>query len=251
MTDIVSLRTLFVSGSADDAARVRQGADLTTVPIDFSHITEPTKAVTQILTEEVDLVLIDEAVPAASRAAIVQAAQTAPRRPVTLLMMANPGPPGDMPDATPDGVIPKPGSVEAATKTLAGCARLRVPSKALVVDDSSTMRGIVKKILSQSRFPIEASEVEEGLAALREIGSGNFDFVMLDYNMPGLNGVETLAEIKRRVPHVEVVMISATPDDDIAQKARAAGAAAFLKKPFYPADIDTVLLRMCGVRPLR
>lgn len=249
MTDIVSLRTLFVSDSESEAHLVRQGAGRTSLPVDFSHITQA--AVSRIGMADVDLVLIDEAVTPSTRTAVVQAAKASSRPPVTLLLVTNPAHTPDVSDAVPDGLLAKPNSADAATQALARCSRLRVPSRVLVVDDSSTMRGIVRKILSGSRFPLDIAEAAEGFAALREIGLGNVDFVMLDYNMPGLNGIETLSEIKRLNPRVEVVMISATPDEDIAQKARTAGAAAFLKKPFYPADIDAILHRIFGLQAQR
>jgi CheY-like chemotaxis protein len=118
----------------------------------------------------------------------------------------------------------------------------------LVVDDSGTMRSIVRKILSGSRYALEVSEAEEGIAALVQVKTGNFDMVLLDYNMPGLNGLETLAEIKRESPRIAVVMMTSTVDDAIADRARAAGAAAFLKKPFFPKDIDAVLERFYGLK---
>ena len=109
------------------------------------------------------------------------------------------------------------------------------------------MRSIVRKILSASRFALDINEAEEGIAALNQLRSGNFDMVFLDYNMPGLNGFETLSEIKRENPKVAVVMMTAKTDDAIASRARAGGALAFLKKPFYPTDIDAVLLRFYGM----
>jgi CheY-like chemotaxis protein len=72
--------------------------------------------------------------------------------------------------------------------------------------------------------------------------------VFLDYNMPGLNGLETLSEIKRLHPLVQVVLMTSVEDDAIARRARTAGAAAFLRKPFYPADIDAVLHGIYGLR---
>jgi CheY-like chemotaxis protein len=118
----------------------------------------------------------------------------------------------------------------------------------LVVDDSSTMRSIVRKILSASRFRMQVEEASEGIAALKQIASGHFELVILDYQMPGLNGLETLSEIKRKTPQVSVVLMTSGPDEALAERARAAGAAAFLRKPFYATDIDLV---MCGVFGLR
>ena len=64
------------------------------------------------------------------------------------------------------------------------------------------MRSIVRKILVASRFRLEIAEAQEGIEALKQIATGKFDLVFLDYNMPGLNGVETLAEIKRQYPNL-------------------------------------------------
>jgi CheY-like chemotaxis protein len=123
-----------------------------------------------------------------------------------------------------------------------------MPRRALIVDDSGTMRSIVRKILLASRFRLEVFDAQEGYEALEQIRTGKFDLVFLDYNMPGLNGIETLSEIKREFPRTEVVLMTSTPDEAMAERARAAGAAAFLKKPFYPSDIDAVLHRLFGIR---
>ena len=147
-----------------------------------------------------------------------------------------------------DGVVTKPTSLEQAKAVIERCIRVRLPKRVLVVDDSATMRSIVRKLLSASRFRLEIAEAQEGIEALKQIGAGKFDFVFLDYNMPGLNGVETLSEIKRQYPRTGVVIMTSTQDDAVAERARVAGAAAFLKKPFYAADIDAVLNSVYGLR---
>ena len=90
-------------------------------------------------------------------------------------------------------------------------------------------------------------EAAEGIAALEQLRTGKFGLVFLDYNMPGFNGIETLSEIKRIAPQVSVVMMTSTRDSAVIDRAHAAGALAFLKKPFYPADIDTVIERHYGL----
>jgi len=147
-----------------------------------------------------------------------------------------------------DGVVVKPEKQNQAKSLIERCARLRLPNRVLVVDDSLTMRSIVRKILVQSRFQLEIFEAQEGVEAIKQIATGKFDIVFLDYNMPSLNGVETLAGIKRQSPNVHVVIMTSTADDVVAERARRAGAAAFLKKPFYPADIDTILHRIFGLQ---
>ncbi len=154
-------------------------------------------------------------------------------------------------EAAVDGVVSKPGGLAEARDLVERCIRARRVSRVLLVDDSSTMRSIVRKILASSRFPLEISEAEEGVEALRQIATGRFDIVFLDYNMPQSDGRATLAEIKRQYPRLEVVMITSTAEDAVAERARGAGAAAFIKKPFYPADIDAVLHGIFGLRPAK
>jgi CheY-like chemotaxis protein len=109
------------------------------------------------------------------------------------------------------------------------------------------MRSIVRKILQASHFAFDIHEAAEGNAALERLRTTKFGIIFLDYNMPGLNGIETLSEIKRLNPAVAVVMMTSTLDNAIADRAHAAGALAFLKKPFYPADIDATLERYYGL----
>ena len=58
----------------------------------------------------------------------------------------------------------------------------------------------MRKILAASRFALDVHEASEGVAALDQLRKARFGMVFLDYNMPGFNGFETLAEIKRARP---------------------------------------------------
>jgi CheY-like chemotaxis protein len=111
------------------------------------------------------------------------------------------------------------------------------------------MRSIVRKILAATRFPFEISEETEGVSAIKRVGEVAFDIIFLDYNMPGLSGLETLSELKRQRRHMTVIMMSAAPNEAIAQELSADGAA-FLKKPFYPADVEAVLAQHYGLTAL-
>jgi CheY-like chemotaxis protein len=183
--------------------------------------------------------VVDGDLSAADQTAVIAAARA--RQPAPLVFMA--APPGSVRHDRVDGMLVKPSSADDARALVEICVRAKIPSRVLIVDDSATMRSIVRKILSASRFALDIHEAAEGIAALNQLRGGNFGMVFLDYNMPGLNGFETLAEIKRECPTVAVVMMTSTLDNAIADRAHAAGALAFLKKPFYPADIDKVLER--------
>jgi len=150
-------------------------------------------------------------------------------------------------DGGVDGVVPVPGSVTEAADLLGRCARLCMVSRILVVDDSPTMRGIVRRILEASRFRFEIEEAGDGMDALRRIQTTDFDYVLVDYNMPGLSGGELLARIKLAKTLDNVVAMTASPHADLRERVRRAGVAAFLGKPFYPADIEAILLRHRGI----
>jgi prepilin-type processing-associated H-X9-DG protein len=135
----------------------------------------------------------------------------------------------------------KPFSTDQVMAILKTYCRISVPSTALVVDDSATVRRIVQKVFSNSIFNIDVTEAATGEAALAQCDEGEFDVVFLDCNMPGLDGVQTLERLIERDPGVRVIMMSAERNEERRQWALNRGATAFLYKPFYPADIDREL----------
>lgn len=191
----------------------------------------------------VDICVMDADLPDAYKAAIIMVARKVNPSPLVFVSAAH----GTLRFDGVDGMLPKPASADAARQLAEICIRAKIPTRVLIVDDSGTMRSIVRKILSASRFALNVQEAVEGIAALNQLRSGKFGLVFLDYNMPGLNGLETLSEIRRENPAVGVVMMTSTADNAIAERALAAGALAFLKKPFFPADIDAVLERHYGL----
>jgi CheY-like chemotaxis protein len=105
--------------------------------------------------------------------------------------------------------------------------------KVLIVDDEPTLRQMVRLTLDDIH---EVHEAGDAGAALTAIGThGPFDVVLLDQKMPGMSGVEALAEIRRLAPATRVVMLTAHASLDLASAALAAGASHFLAKPMTPA----------------
>jgi CheY-like chemotaxis protein len=220
----------------------QKGAAMASVPIDFSAA--DTAASTAMLSRSgMDICIVDYALPEAERQAAIAAARAS--RPAPLVFMAMPH--GSHRPSHVDGVLAKPTGPESARRVVELCTRTKIPTRVLIVDDSSTTRSIVRKILAASRFAFDIHEASEGIAALAQLGRGSFGLVFLDYNMPGFDGMETLSEIKRIAPKVSVVMMTSTATDALISRAQAAGALAFLKKPFFPADIDKVIERHYGL----
>jgi len=114
------------------------------------------------------------------------------------------------------------------------------------VDDSATVRSVVRKVMQASRFRLETAEADDGSAALEQARSHRFDVVFLECNMSGIDGFLVLHELKRDHPDVQVVMMTGTKDIRIEDRAHAAGAKGFLYKPFYADDIDAALHRLFG-----
>ena len=109
----------------------------------------------------------------------------------------------------------------------------------LVVDDFSTMRRIVCNLLKESGF-VEVEEAEDGAAALHKLRGGKFDFVVSDLNMPNINGLQLLAEVKKddRLKHIPVLMVTAEARKEDILLAAQLGAAGYVVKPFTRAILE-------------
>lgn len=233
--DLLTLRMLVVCPTAGAERRWREGAAHASVPIEF-HAERPAEAIAPLKRGGFDIVMLDGALPQDAHRAALEAARGS--KPVPLVVTSG--------AAGLDGVdlhLPATETPEEARALVERCIRVRLPKRALIVDDSRTMRSIVRKILAASRFSLEVAEAESGEAAVGSLGDRP-DIVLLDCNLPGADGFAILSEIKKAASDTIVVMMTATGDETVAGRAQSAGADAFLKKPFYPADIDAVLTRI-------
>jgi CheY-like chemotaxis protein len=247
MTDqLLSLRILVVTRS-DLPDLFRQAASISSISIEVLEAVDAAGAKRLIASrvEGIDLAYLDAALLANEMTGIISATRAAAKPPFTVHLAT--GAAVEPFDA--DGLAGMPARLEQARWLLERSIRVRLPSRVLVVDDSATMRSIVRKTLAATRFSLEISEAEEGLAALKMAHGGDFDIVFLDYNMPGFSGLQTLAEFKREKRRAKVVLMTSTQDETVAERARAQGAG-FLKKPFFPADIETALCGFYGLRAL-
>jgi CheY-like chemotaxis protein len=243
--EIISLRVIMVSELREDHDLLRQAMLSSALPIEVVVARDAASACGS-LGERTDIVLLDAALPRLETVRVASKARGAADSPFTVIL----APPGlETPPFDTDALASKPLELEEAKRFLQRLIYVRLPSRALVVDDSSTMRSIVRKTLQATRFPFEITEAGEGFAALQMVAEKEFDIVFLDYNMPGFNGLETLSEFRREKRRMSVVLMTTAQDEDLAERVRAQGAA-FLKKPFFPTDIEAVLCRHYGLRAL-
>lgn len=102
----------------------------------------------------------------------------------------------------------------------------------LIVDDSKVIRMVAKKILLELSF--STAEAEDGLQALGHCRAQMPDAVLLDWNMPVMNGIEFLRELRKLPGGERPIVVFCTTENDIEhiQEAIAAGANEYIMKPF-------------------
>ncbi|HMV16718.1 MAG TPA: chemotaxis response regulator CheY [Zoogloea sp.] len=114
--------------------------------------------------------------------------------------------------------------------------------KFLVVDDFSTMRRIVRNLLKELGFT-NVDEAEDGQIALQKLNSLPFDFVVTDWNMPNMDGLTLLQNIRATpsLKHLPVLMITAEAKKENIIAAAQAGASGYIVKPFTAATLSEKL----------
>ncbi|MFT7520854.1 MAG: two-component system chemotaxis response regulator CheY [Kiritimatiellia bacterium] len=114
--------------------------------------------------------------------------------------------------------------------------------KILVVDDSRAMRMIVKRTLRQAGFNnLEVDEAENGVVALASIKSNSPQLVLCDWNMPEMNGIELLRELRASGNVVNFGFVTSEASPEMKNTASAAGAQFLITKPFNADTFKSVL----------
>jgi len=105
--------------------------------------------------------------------------------------------------------------------------------KILVVDDFSTMRRIIKNLLRDLGFT-NTQEADDGNTGLPMLQSGNFDFLITDWNMPGMTGIDLLKAVRAdpRLSTLPVLMVTAESKREQIIEAAQAGVNGYVVKPF-------------------
>ncbi|MDO8426506.1 MAG: chemotaxis response regulator CheY [Deltaproteobacteria bacterium] len=119
----------------------------------------------------------------------------------------------------------------------------------LVVDDFSTMRRIIKNILKEIGYS-NVDEADDGATALEKLKGGNFDFVVTDWNMPNMSGIDLLKTIRQDpvLKSMPVLMVTAEAAKENVVTAVEAGVSNYIVKPFTAAAlkerIDLILEKL-------
>ena len=250
--DLVALNVLVVSDSAPEREAFRIAASQAAAVIDIAEVERigdapPTGHLLAV--GNFDVILLDSGMPPDGRQALVKAARAAAAKPL-IISLGSPelqsnhfGPERFV----IDGLLAKPIQSAEARALLDACMRARLPNRVLVVDDSATVRSVIRKVLQACRYRFEIEEAADSAAALAQAARHRFDLVLLDRDLPGLDGLATLTHFLQGHADTKVVMIAATNDSKFVDRARAAGAHDVLYKPFYASDIDALMNRLLGL----
>ena len=123
--------------------------------------------------------------------------------------------------------------------------------KILIVDDFSTMRRIIKNLLRDLGFT-NTQEADDGTSALPMLRNGDFDFLVTDWNMPGMTGIDLLKQVRSdpKLASLPVLMVTAEAKRDQIIEAAQAGVNGYVVKPFtaqvLKEKIDKIFERVGG-----
>lgn len=119
--------------------------------------------------------------------------------------------------------------------------------KFLVVDDFSTMRRIVKNLLHDLGYP-NVTEADDGKTALPMLQAGSFDFLISDWNMPGMSGLDLIKAVRsdEKLKKMPVLMLTAEAKREQIIEAAQAGVNGYVIKPFTAETLKEKLDKILG-----
>lgn len=119
-------------------------------------------------------------------------------------------------------------------------------AKILTVDDSASIRLTTRVTLSAAGYAV--TEAVDGLDGLSKLNAGQFDLVITDLNMPNMDGLTMIRELRKLPAHmgVPVIFLTTESDGELRQQAKAAGATGWLTKPFDPENLVKIARKVLG-----
>jgi two-component system chemotaxis response regulator CheY len=116
----------------------------------------------------------------------------------------------------------------------------------LTVDDSASLRMAIRIALSGAGYAV--TEAEDGLDGIQKAKDGQFDLIVTDLNMPNMDGLAMIRELRTMPAYcgTPIIFLTTESDDSMKQQAKAAGATGWLVKPFVPDQLIRVARKVLG-----
>ncbi len=114
----------------------------------------------------------------------------------------------------------------------------------LIADDHAIVREGLKQVVAETSDIVVADEASNGHEVLNKVFKNNYDVVVLDITMPGMNGMDILKQIKSHKPELPVLVLSMHPEDQYAVRVLRAGASGYLTKESAPDELITAIRKV-------
>ena len=123
------------------------------------------------------------------------------------------------------------------------------PKRAVIVDDAPQIRPLIKIVLAQFGIK-DVVEAEDGAAAMEALMTGETDIIIMDWMMPGMDGLECTRRIRAGQngidPNIPIIVVTGVQGDSAEATARMAGANGFIRKPFSIRMLNKAFLSALG-----
>ena len=119
--------------------------------------------------------------------------------------------------------------------------------RVMTVDDSATVRQVLRMTLEQEGY--EIIEADGGHTALEKFPEGGVDMLVTDLNMPGMDGIELIKEVRKKpgARFMPIVMLTTETQPEKKAEGKKAGASGWITKPFRPKQLLDVVRMVCPV----
>ena len=119
-------------------------------------------------------------------------------------------------------------------------------AKVMVVEDSTLMIAVIKNFIQKMEKDIEVIEAHSGEESIEKYNSERPDLVFMDIKMPGMDGITALEKIMEADDKAKVVMCTSLKEPEQEEKAKKAGCAGYIMKPFSKKDITDAVEEYIG-----
>lgn len=119
--------------------------------------------------------------------------------------------------------------------------------KVLIVDDSTVMRKVIIRELNKNEIT-DIAEAADGLEGLEAASKNSFDLILMDWNMPGMLGIDVVRKIREAGMNTPIMMVTTEGEKTNVVTAIQAGANNYLVKPFTPEDFAQKIGQLTGAK---
>ena len=119
-----------------------------------------------------------------------------------------------------------------------------MPKSALIVDDSPTMRNMIKATVAEMGFDVVTAP--DGEKAFRSAQAAKFDVVITDINMPNMDGIELIRQLRQMdtMKYTPILVITTEGGDNVKKAGKEAGASGWIVKPFNPDTLQRAVSKL-------